>query len=226
MRTFRFLGALGAVVALTAAAPGFAADTMAGGHMGGSKMAPAMVSTAMNSRFGGPGVYTGTPALGVTLAVVEAGGGPKDYKTTTLLQVLAGSAFKPEVAKLTKTYGAPSVDQFLKTFDFIIADALHYVTVKNIALPSQPAVDPKNGEALAGALWGASSIGDGKHNVEVGLDHLVGHPLHLQIMKDIDAKYGVAADAQYHVILGTAMADLASAYHLDAAGKMMSSNKM
>ncbi|MBV8688724.1 MAG: hypothetical protein JOZ59_01335, partial [Candidatus Eremiobacteraeota bacterium] len=65
-------------------------------------------------------------------------------------------------------------------------------------------------------------IGGGKHNVEVGLDHLVGHPLHVQIMKDIDAKYGAVADAQYHVILLTALEDLASAYHLDADGKMKS----
>ena len=207
---------------MLAAVPASAADKMMDGHMkGGHMMAhPGMVSTSMNSRFGGPGVYTGAPALAVTLAVVIAGGGPKDYKTTTLLQTLAGSAFKPEVAKLTKIYGSAQVAQFIKTFDFVIADALHYVTVKHIALPAQPAVDPKNGEALSGALWGASSIGGGKHNVEVGLDHLVGHPLHVQIMNDIDKKYGAAADAQYHVILTTAMADLAAAYKLDANGKM------
>ena len=222
MQTFRFLGALGTAFALVAISPSFAADKMHGSSMMGAKMAPAMVSTSMNSRFGGPGVYTGAPALGVTLAVVEAGGGPSNYKTTTLLQTLAGSAFKPEVAKLTKTYGAASVGQFIKTFDFVISDALHYVTVKHIALPSSPAIDPKNGEALAGALWGASSVGGGKHNVEVGLDHLVSHPLHVQIMKDIDKKFGTAADAQYHVILTAAMIDLASAYHLDANGKMKS----
>jgi len=194
--------------------------------MGGmaKKMLPAPgVNLNMNSRFGGPGVYTGAPALGVTLAVVMAGGGPKHYSTMTLLKTLAGDKTNAEVASLSKTYGKAAVGQFVKTFDFIISDALHYVTVKHVALPSQPAVDPKNGEALAGALWGASSIGGSRHNVEVGLDHLVGHALHLQIMKDVDAKYGVGADAQYHVILGKAMGDLASVYRLDANGKMKSS---
>ncbi|GAC1652113.1 MAG: hypothetical protein NVS9B12_01170 [Vulcanimicrobiaceae bacterium] len=217
MNKVRFLGVMGAALALSATGPVIAADKMSGSHMG-----PAMVNTSMNSRFGGPGVYTGAPALGVTLAVVIAGGGPKNYKTTTLLQTLAGDAFKPEVAKLTKTYGAASVGQFIKTFDFVIADSLHYVTIKHIALPAKPAVDPKNGEDLAGALWGASATGRGQHNVEVGLDHLVGHALHVQIMNDIDKKYGSAADAKYHVILTTAMADLASAYHLDDKGKMKS----
>lgn len=214
MRTIRAFGAFAAILAMSAAAPVFAADKKMGGTMMSGHSAPAMVSMKMNSRFGGPGVYTGAPALGVTLAIIEAGGGPKNYHTTTLLQTLAGSAFKPEVAKLTKTYGAAQVGQFIKTFDFIIADAVHYVTVKHIALPAQPAVDPKDGKALSAALWNASATGGGKHNVEVGLDHLVGHPLHVQIMNDIDKKYGTAADAQYHVILTTAMSDLASAYKL------------
>lgn len=207
MSKVRVLGALTALLAMSFAVPAFAA--------GGS-----MVDMKMNSRFGGPGVYTGAPALGVTLAVVEAGGGPKDYQTVTLLQTLAGSAFKPEVAKLSATYGSAEVGQFIKTFDFIIGDALHYVTLNHVALPAQPAVDPKNGEALAGALWGASSTGSGKHSVEVGLDHLVGHALHVQIMDDVDKKFGTAADAQYHVILATALADLAAAYKLDDDGKM------
>jgi hypothetical protein len=34
------------------------------------------------------------------------------------------------------------------------------------------------------------------------------------VMKDIDVKYGLAADAQYHAILTTAMKDLAGAYKL------------
>lgn len=211
MRIFLGLAMSAVLVGAGASAslPARAADTLK----------PSMVSTSMNSRFGGPGVYTGAPALGVTLALVEAGGGPSAFKTTTLLQTLAGSAYAPEVDKLTKDYGAAQVGQFLTTFDFIINDTLKYVAQNHIALPAAPAVDPKDGRALASALWGASAIGDGKHNVEVGLDELVSHPLHVQVMKDIDAKYGEAADAQYHVILTAAMSDLAAAYHLDENGK-------
>jgi hypothetical protein len=33
-------------------------------------------------------------------------------------------------------------------------------------------------------------------------------------MSDIDKKYGIAADADYHAILNTAMHDLASVYGL------------
>jgi hypothetical protein len=166
-------------------------------------------------------VYTGAPALAVTLSMVEAGGGPANFSTVTLLKVLAGSHFDAEVAKLTKQYGKDQVAQFLKTFDFVVNDSLKIVTEKKIALPSQPNPDPKDGAALAGALWAAGQTGEG-FNVEVMLDRAVSHPIHFKVMSDIDVKYGLAADAQYHAILTTAMKDLAAAYHLNAAGQMQS----
>jgi hypothetical protein len=164
-------------------------------------------------------VYTGAPALAVTLSMVEAGGGPKDFTTAALLKRLAGSHFDAEVTKLTNQYGKAQVAQFLKTFDFVVADSLKIVTEKKVALPSQPDPNPENGEALAGALWAAGQTGNG-FNVEVMLDRAVSHPIHFRVMSDIDVKYGLAADAQYHAILTTAMKDLASAYHLNAAGQM------
>lgn len=166
-------------------------------------------------------VYTGKPALQVTLSMIEAGGGPKNFQTVTLLKTLAGPKFDPEVAKLTKQYGKDQVGQFLKTFDFVVSDSLRIVTMKNVALPSTPNPDPSNGEALAGALWAAGQTGEG-YNVEVMLDRAVSHPIHVVVMGDIDNKYGLAADAQYHAILTTAMKDLAAAYHFNAMGQMQS----
>jgi hypothetical protein len=174
------------------------------------------------TRFAGPCcVYTGPPALAVTLSMVEAGGGPHSFQTVTLLKTLTGSKFDAEVAKLTKQYGKEQVGQFLKTFDFVVDDSLKIVTEKKVALPSKPNPDPHNGEALAGALWAAGQTGEG-YNVEVMLDRAVSHPIHLKVMGDIDSKYGLAADAQYHAILTTAMKDLAAAYHLNAMGQMQS----
>jgi len=166
-------------------------------------------------------VYTGAPALAVTLSMVEAGGGPSNFSTVALLKTLAGSHFDAEVAKLTTQYGKDQVAQFLKTFDFVVNDSLKIVTAKKIALPAKPSPDPKDGAALAGALWAAGQTGEG-FNVEVMLDRAVSHPIHMQVMKDIDAKYGLAADAQYHAILTTAMKDLAAAYHLNSMGQMQS----
>jgi hypothetical protein len=181
-----------------------------------AKLMPNVVNEP--TRFGGSCcVYTGAPALAVTLSMVEAGGGPGNFNTVTLLKTLTGPLFNAEVAKLTKQYGQGQIAQFLKTFDFVVNDSLKIVTAKKIALPSQPNPDPKDGKALATALWNAGQTGEG-FNVEVMLDRAVSHPIHIQVMKDIDAKYGLAVDAQYHAILTTAMKDLAAAYHLNASG--------
>jgi hypothetical protein len=166
-------------------------------------------------------IYTGAPALAVTLSMVEAGGGPSDFNTVTLLKTLTGPQFSAELAKLTKQYGSEQVGQFVKTFNFVVADSLKIVTAKKIALPSQPMPNPKDGQALAGALWAAGQTGQG-FNVEVMLDRAVSHPIHFQVMSDIDAKYGLAADAQYHAILTTAMKDLAAGYHFNADGEPQS----
>lgn len=165
------------------------------------------------SRFSGPGVYTGKPALQVTLSMVMAGGGPSNFKTVTLLKTLTGDKFNAEAGKLTKQYGRKKINNFINIFAFIVSDTLKIVTQKHIALPKTPDPDPHNGPALAQALWSAGQTGSG-FNVEVMLDRAVSHGIHDQVMKDIDAKYGVAADADYHAILNTAMHDLASVYNL------------
>lgn len=165
------------------------------------------------SRFSGPGVYTGAPALRVTLSMVEAGGGPANFNSVNLVKDLTGPKFNAEVGKLTAEYGKQKVGNFLQVFNFIVADTLKIVTADHVALPSSPSPNPKNGKALAAALWGAGQTGHG-FSVEVMLDRAVSHPIHDRVMSDIDKKYGIAADADYHAILNTAMHDLASVYGL------------
>ena len=193
---------LGAIAAFALIAPVVA---LAAGWLPGVTNAP--------SRFSGPGVYTGAPALPVTLSMIIAGGGPTNFQTTTLVGVLAGPKAGPEVASLTKKFGATKVGNFVKVFNFVVADTLKIVTAKHIALPSTPNPNPKDGKALATALWGAGQTGQG-FNVEVMLDRAVSHGIHDQVMIDIDAKYGLAADADYHAVLNQAMHDLAGVYGL------------
>ncbi|MFN2459163.1 MAG: hypothetical protein ABR591_00520, partial [Candidatus Velthaea sp.] len=128
---------------------------------------------------------------------------------------IAGDKADAEVASLTKKFGARTVKQFITTFDFVVADSLKLATAKGVKLPAKPDPDPSDGKALAAALYtdGVDSK-TGGFNVEYMLDHLVSHPIHVQVMKDIDAKYGTAADANYHVALLQVMKDLKSAYGL------------
>ena len=174
--------------------------------------------TISPSRFSGPGVYTGAPALPVTLSMIVAGGGPAHFSSLALVKRLAGAKTGAEVASLNKKFGAKKVATFLRVFNFVVADSLRIVTAKHIALPKTPSPNPNDGKALAGALWAAGQTGRG-FNVEVMLDRAVSHPIHLQVMKDIDAKFGIAADADYHAVLTQAMHDLAAVYHFNAMGR-------
>lgn len=183
---------------------------MAAGH---TMMSTSPGVAMQPSRFSGPGIYTGKPALPVTLSMIVAGGGPSNFSTATLLKGLTGAKFDAEVGKLTNQYGKDKVGNFLKVFDFVVSDSLRIVGEKHVALPQTPSPDPHNGPALAAALWGAGQTGNG-FNAEVMLDRAVSHPIHDQVMTDIDKKFGIAADADYHAILTTAMQDLASVYGL------------
>lgn len=171
------------------------------------------------SRFSGPGVYTGPPALPVTLSMIIAGGGPSNFQTVTLVQTLAGSKANAEVASLKAKFGADKVTHFVTIFPFVVSDALKIAKAKGVALPSTPNPDPKDGKALAKALWDAGQTGH-SFNVEVMLDRAVSHGIHDQVMTDIDAKYGVAQDADYHAVLNQAMHDLATVYGFSQPSSM------
>ena len=169
---------------------------------------------APKARFSSAHAYTGAPQLPTTLSMVIAGGGPAAFSSTKLVGVLAGDKTQAEVASLTQKFGADNVKSFLNVFDFVVNDALKYVKEQNIALPSTPNPDPKDGKALAAALYKLGVTPSGNFDVEYMLDGLVSHPIHVKVMDDIDAKYGPAADGNYHAVLTQAMMDLKSVYGL------------
>jgi hypothetical protein len=197
-RTAALAALLGSLTAATV--PAGAQDAMSG----------------MHARYSPAPVYTGAPALPLTLSVVVAGGGPSSFDSTKLVGVLAGSLTDAEVKKLSGQFGADNVGSFLKTFNFVINDALALVQKNKVALPSTPAPAPSDGKALAAALYTAGVTPAGNFDVEYMLDRLVSHPLHVQIMDDIDANkdLGPKADGNYHAVLTQAMMDLKAAYKL------------
>lgn len=188
------------LAAMTAASAAVAADTMNG-------------MTMDKARFSNTSAYAGPPNLGLTLSMVDAGGGASNFSSTKLVGTLAGPLTQAEVKSLTDKYGAANVASFLDMFSFVVSDSLKIAGEKNVALPAQPSVDPRNGKELSAALY-AAGVHDGRFDVEYMLDTLVSHPIHVQVMDDIDAKYSRAADANYHIVLTQAMNDLKTAYKL------------
>jgi hypothetical protein len=169
-------------------------------------------AAAERARFEGP-VYSGRPNPAAMLALVTAGGGPSDFKATTLLSVLAGPDAGACVARLVRRYDAPSVKTFILIFDFVVADALRRGRKSGIAPRASAAPDPSDGIALAGALYAAGVDPSTRaYSAHYMLDHLLSHALHVQIMNDVDAEYGRAADAIFHEALGRFIADVKAAH--------------
>ena len=171
------------------------------------------MSSAPKARYSAATAYTGSPNLPLTVSMVVAGGGPSSFDSVKLVGVLAGDKTQAEVASLTQKFGADNVKSFLTVFNFVVDDALKYVTAAKISLPG-PSPDPKDGKALAAALYKQGVTPAGHFDVEYMLDGLVSHDIHVNVMDDIDAKYGQQADGNYHAVLTQAMMDLKSVYGL------------
>jgi hypothetical protein len=174
--------------------------------------ASAQTGDASKARFSDATSYGGKPDLPLTAAMIAAGGGPATFDAAKLVHTLAGSRTDGEVKKLTANYGAENVKSFLAVFDFVVADALAPTATNAIVLPTTPEPDPKDGKALAAALYKAGLGPDGRYDVEYLLDTLLTHGIHVRIMDDVDAKFGRTADANYHIVFMQAMNDLRDAY--------------
>ncbi|HYW76440.1 MAG TPA: hypothetical protein VFA48_07420 [Gammaproteobacteria bacterium] len=189
---------------------------VAGCAMGGQ---PAMQRTATHeppmkthsmatNRFGGP-VYDGKPALAVTVALVEAGGGPGHFSLVTALDHMLGKkTVHAEVAKLTRQYGSRRVSKWVAVMNFYVDDTLKIVKAKDITLPAPAKL---SGVQLAKTLVKAGT--DAKDTFWAGylFDHAVSHPIHKQLMNDADAKFGAKWDANAHAITNQAFYDVAHA---------------
>lgn len=157
-------------------------------------------------------VYRGFPHLHLTVAVVDAGGGAKHFDSHRLVKVLAGADASAENAKLIKQYGASRVDSFYSVFTFAVDDAVKHAHNMLIPLPKSPHPDPSDGRALATALYGAGITPAGRYDVGYMLEELMSHQIHHDIMGDMDKKFTPPVNADFHVILTTAMHDLKHAY--------------
>ena len=167
-----------------------------------------MYASAMNW-FGGV-TYNGAPALDVTAALVKAGGGAHDFSfAKALVSMLGEKTVHAEVAKLTKQYGEKDVTAFVDGMTFAVNDGLKRATAAGVTLPAAPA-DLK-GVKLASTLVAAGTTPDGTWWAGYLFDKALSHDIHVEVMQDIDAKYGHGADENTHKILNQAMYDVAQA---------------
>lgn len=169
----------------------------------------AFAQTGAQNWFGGP-VYHGQPALEVTAALVKAGGGAEDFTfSKALVSMLGEKTVNAEVAKLNKQYGEENVTNFINGMTFAVKDGLKRATEAGVALPAAPA--DLEGVKLAEALVSAGTAPDGTWWSGYLFDKALSNAIHVQVMVDIDTKYGHGADRNTHKILNQAMYDVAQA---------------
>lgn len=92
---------------------------------------------------------------------------------------------------------------------FAVNDGRERATAAGVKLPAAPA--DLNGVKLARTLVTAGMIDDGTWWSGYLFDKALSHDIHLQVMQDIDAKFGHGADENTHKILNQAMYDVAQA---------------
>lgn len=204
----RFLtGALG-IAAAGLLVGGCAMGGQSGMHGSSMKSSSTSMHSMGTNRFGGP-VYKGKPALAVTVALVEAGGGPSHFSLVTALDHMLGKkTVKAEVAKLTKQYGAKRVMAWVTVMNFYVDDTLKIVKAKGIKLPPPAKL---SGVELAKTLVNAGTDSQGTFWAGYMFDHAVSHGIHKQLMDDADAKYSAKWDANAHAITNQAFYDVAQA---------------
>ncbi|POP52290.1 hypothetical protein [Zhongshania marina] len=196
--TMVFAGSL--VIALS----GFTTDSTNDGY---HQSNTSQHSAAINM-FGGAS-YQGAPALTVTAALVEAGGGSGKFSfAKALVSMLGEDTVNAEVTKLTNQYGEADLKTFLGGMDLAITLSLKHLTQAGIALPETALL---TGVELAKTLVGAGTTPDGTFWSGYLFDKAVSDKIHQQVMVDINESAGYEADLTTHKILNQAMYDVAQA---------------
>ena len=157
---------------------------------------------------GGDGItYKGSPDLQAAVSLVVAGGPIGNFSLVKAVTAMAGATVaNAEVAKLTKQYGAARVGSFVAVQNFAVNDAVKRAIAAGVKFP-KPML---TGATLAKRVVGLGLV-NGTYYEGTQLDHLVTNPIHEAVMNDIDAKFGMSADANYHLIANQAHYDLAHA---------------
>ncbi len=172
-------------------------------------LAGASIANAETNWFGGD-VHKGAPALKVTAALVKSGGGADNFSfATALVSMLGEETVNAEVEKLNGQYGKENVNAFINGMTFAVNSALKHVTGAGIELPDAPA--NLKGAELAKTLVIAGTAPDGTWWSGYLFDKALSNQIHVLVMKDIDEKFGHAADMTTHKILNQAMYDVAQA---------------
>jgi hypothetical protein len=158
--------------------------------------------------------YRGVPDLGLTTALITAGGGAGHFDAAKLFRVLAGPKSNPERARLDHLYGKAKVDAFLQTFTFAMIELVQLFRDNHIALPAKPRIAPSDGRAMSLAVYRDGIMSNGKYDCGYMMEHLMTHPIHVVLMHQVDNErgHGPKHNANFHIMLTRVVLDLKKSY--------------
>lgn len=154
--------------------------------------------------------YKGQADLGLTVAIVQAGGGYSHFEGTTLFRSLAGRDAGREKARLEKMYGKAKIAAFMQTLTFSMRELTQLLRDNHIAMPPSPRLPPSNGHAVALAIYHDGIMPTGRFDCGYMMDHLMSHPIHVVLMHDINSErgHGASHNANFHMLLTRFVVDL------------------
>lgn len=161
----------------------------------------------MQSRYGGP-VYSGAPELHVTASILKLSGPGPFSVVRALNKLVSPSITQKEVTRLTKQYSKERVGRFVQIFDFAVNDAVGMAMKAGVKVPAADL----SGDTLSRKLVTMGMAKDGTFYTEFYLDKLLSHKIHMAVMDDIDKKFGLSADKDYHRIANQAYYDMGLLY--------------
>ena len=158
--------------------------------------------------------YRGTPDLALTYAILDAGGGPGRFNSAKLFRVLGGTHAKAEARKLEHMYGKAKMAAFMETFTFAMSDLQTLFKLNHIAPVDPPNGAHQKGRDLSMAIYHAGIMPNGRYDCGYMMEHLMTHPIHIVLMRDINVAHGHGPEhnANFHIILTRVILDLKDAY--------------
>lgn len=162
--------------------------------------------------FGGA-VDQGSPALDLTAALWQAGGGTGDFSTrSALVSMLGRDGADAEIAKLTRRYGTTPVRKWLEGSDWLMSEGLTQLRNTGTDLP-QPS-SGLTGTKLAAALVGAGiAPGDSRFRTGYYYDHLFSHAVNKVMETGMDRKFSERYVKDVFTINNQAMYDVSQSVH-------------
>ncbi len=169
-----------------------------------------VVGHAMYSKYS----YRGKPDLGLTLALVQAGGGAGHFNSAKLFRVLTNHHPQAEMKRLQRAYGKAKVAAFMQTMTFAINDLAVLMKANHIEFPDEPSVDPHDGRSIVLGIYQDGIAKHRKYDCGYMMEHLMSHPLHVVLMRDINDErgHGPTHNANFHIILTRVVKDLMKYY--------------